>query len=272
MKRISYIYILLFVSVFSFSSIYAEDTIIKRLDTLCLSMPQINSQYDEYLPYLFEDHMMFTSNRKSVLEDQFLENTEKVYFSNIIDEETWSKPEKNGYKWNSDNNTALVGVDENNFYFYRVYWKNNGEIYAAERKENSEKPWKASKISKLKNICTDYDENSITKIGQDSFLFVSNKKGKYDIYLQVGKKKPTSVDILNSEADEGDLFFIKETNTLYFSSNREGGMGGWDIYQSSYQDNHFSKATLLTDTLVNTEADERDFRKQNDSTYFFSSK
>lgn len=39
---------------------------------------------------------------------------------------------------------------------------------------------------------------------------------------------------LNSEADDIMPFVMTDGNTIYFASNREGGMGGYDIYKSTY--------------------------------------
>lgn len=270
MIKLKHIYF--FFSFFLLHSVSAQ-TIEKRVDTLCTNMAQINSKNDDYLPFIIDNHLMFTSNRRSVLERQSLQYTEKVYFSTKTENSNdWSKPKKNGYKWNSDNNTALIGLDDDYFYFYRAYWRNNGEIFFASRKENPEKPWQASKISKLKSICTDdYDESSIVSLGKDSILFVSNKNGNYNILMKRGKEKPFLVNILNSDSIENDLFYVEETKTLYFSSNRAGGIGGWDIYMSNYTDNEFTTPVLLQDTMINTSFDERDFRWYNDSTKYLSS-
>jgi len=265
MNKIKHI-LFLCIFIFIVSSIFSQ-----KKEAVFVDMQMINSSQDDYLPFLIDENLFFTSNRRNVLEGQTLEYSEKVYFSSKTDDD-WTEAKKNGYKWNSDNNTALIGVTDSSYYFYRSYWKDNGEIFTAFRKEDPEKPWKASRIKKLKNICTDdFDECSLTFIGEDSVLFVSNRSGSYDIFLQVGKDKPVAMDVLNSEFDENDVFYCMQTKTLYFSSNRNGGIGGWDIYQSELSDNQFAEPTIIPDTMINTPFNDRDFRWYNDSTKYFSS-
>jgi len=242
----------------------------QTIDTTCINLIGINSANDEYLPFFMDSTLLFTSNRKSTLEGQTLEFTEKVYLSNKKDGK-WSVPKKVGYKWNSDNNTALVGVSLKSYFFYRSYWKDNGEIFIASRKEDTLKSMKAEHLQKVKPICSEYDENSVTTIKEDTFYFVSNRNGNYDIFMQTGSSKAVPVDILNSPYNEQDVFLTGDGKTLYFSSDRPGGKGGYDIYRSDKINNQWSSPVPLQSKYINTAADDRDFRWYNDSTMFLSS-
>lgn len=256
------------------TEVYSEAKTPKNVkrDTICTNMQTINSPQDDYLPFLIgKNTLVFTSNRKNTQEGQTVEFTEKVYWSLEKGKNVWTKPQKTGYRWNSDNNSALVAVSPSLFYFYRSYWQNNGEIFVAQRTNNTKRPWLGSNIRKLKRICTEYDESSITPTNSDSIFFVSNRNGNYDIFVQVGENRAMPVEILNTEYNENDLFFNTDTKTLYFSSNRPGGIGGYDIYEAPIVNNQFLAPRLIKDSLINTSSDDRDFRKYNDSTMYLSS-
>jgi hypothetical protein len=241
-------------------------------DTLCINMQTINSTRDDYAPFLIgKKDMLFTSNRKNVQEGQTLQYSEKVYWTREKSRNVWLVPRKNGYTWNSDNNTSLVGIGDALFYFCRSYWKDNGEIFTSIRDPKAKEPWQASNLKKMNKICTEYDENSITPSNGDSVIFISKRKGNYDIYLQVGEARATPMDIFNTEFDEKDVFFSHPNQTLYFSSNRPGGVGGYDIYQSPIIDNQFVEPKLVGDTIINSSSDDRDFRWYNDSLMYLSS-
>ncbi|MDR1679709.1 MAG: hypothetical protein LBR81_08040 [Prevotellaceae bacterium] len=249
----------------------------QKKDTLCINMQGINSVYDDYQPHVPGNKaLLFTSNRKNTQETQTVEFSEKVYFtiekrkSKKGGKSKWTAPEKNGYTWNSDNNTALIAISPSHYYFYRCYWLDNGEIFTAKRIADRKNPWRASSLSRLTRISSDYDECSIAPLGGDSMLFVSNRNGNYDIFLQTGyQTRP--VPELNTPSIENDLYFRPDTRTLYFSSNRADGVGGFDIYESVMHNGQFSPPRLLLDTVINTPADDRDFRKYNDSLMYLSS-
>ena len=80
----------------------------------------------------------------------------------------------------------------------------------------------------------------------DSVYFCSNRSGNFDIYFQADTgvsslstwlDKPFSesylVDSLNSSGDDKCPFICK--NIMVFTSNRDGGLGGYDLYYSVFR-------------------------------------
>lgn len=113
-----------------------------------------------------------------------------------------------------------------------------------------------------------------------SIYFTSNREGGiYNIY-QIGTdnsveivevlSNPNSnsvkkVDILSSKADDKCPFI--QDNLLVFSSNREGGFGGYDLYYSFYNNGNWSTPENFGEK-INTEYDE--FRPINKPIHEFS--
>ena len=235
-----------------------------------VNLSEINSSSDDYLPFLIDSTLFFTSTRKNTREGQTLEFSEKVYYS-VKNNGQWSLPQKMGYKWNSDNNTALVGTGPGILYFYRSYWRNNGEIFTAKLSSIDSAGWQALKLKKLFKICSDYDENCATSANGDTTFFVSDRNGNYDIFMQVRDSIPVPMDSLNSDYDEEDIYLSPDSRSIYFSSNRPGGKGGFDIYNTCKINNYFTRPVPVEIKGVNTESDDRDFRWYNDSTMLLSS-
>ncbi len=106
----------------------------------------------------------------------------------------------------------------------------------------------------------------------DTLFFASNRKeslGGYDLFYvkrngDGWSAKPVSVDFVNSSADE--LSPILVNDTLLFSSNRQGGLGGYDVY--SYVLNK-SVAVVNLGYPMNTISDELSLNKINNN-YFLT--
>lgn len=221
----------------------------------------INSVADDYGPFLVDSMLLFTSTRRNSLEDKLLEYTEKVYYTLVVDT-SFGKVKKFSYKANSDANSALVGCSDSSFFFYQSYFPDNGEIFAAPRKQEIY----IKQLKKIPFILSDWDENSVAMKG-DSIYFTSNRTGNYDIYFQIGTNKPVPIDTLNSDFDEVGLWISPSGKELCFSSNREGK---FDVYHSNLIDETWKKPRKLP-FPINTEFDEQDYRQYNDSTIYFSS-
>lgn len=93
----------------------------------------------------------------------------------------------------------------------------------------------------------------------------------YDIYIATAAKntneskeiiptppkytKPVNMRALNSKFDERKAIITSRENTIYFSSNRDGGQGGFDLYRSYFVENRFMEPENFG-TPVNSKFDE----------------
>lgn len=78
-----------------------------------------------------------------------------------------------------------------------------------------------------------------TERGNVVFFPIKENNGTWDIYkmerlLDSWNEEETLGEPVNSASDELYPFLLTDGVTLYFCSNRPGGMGGFDIYQSIY--------------------------------------
>jgi hypothetical protein len=119
----------------------------------------------------------------------------------------------------------------------------------------------------IKLLNTSYDDAYICfDSNLDSAYFVSNIDGNFDIFLQ---KRPaekdiaswfnldyavsTKVDSVNSSSE--DKCPLVHKNIMVFTSNRPGGLGGFDLYYSVFRNGKWSSPVNLGPG-INTSSDE----------------
>ncbi len=95
--------------------------------------------------------------------------------------------------------------------------------------------------------------------GSDSMLFYSQDhydNGKRMSKIHVSHRG--KIDVLMSDVlcNDADPFFDAKEEWLYFSSDRTGGSGGWDLYRSKWLDGQWSEPQNLS-VGINTNLDER---------------
>ncbi len=152
--------------------------------------------------------------------------------------------------YTKDGNTVVFSARENNVSTKKKVAKENDKLYmAANLGANFLKPvllpFNVDGYN-LKNPSVSSDGNVI--------YFSSNMPGGfggYDIWkstLENGKwSKPVNLgNLLNTKNDEINPFIVqdKTDKLLYFSSNREGGFGGYDIYLAKNIDNIWQEVEM----------------------------
>lgn len=141
----------------------------------------------------------------------------------------------------------------------------------------------------LEFLNTEFDE-AYPSLNTDmsGLFFASNRDGKYDIYshelnttqdilevLNNTSSEPIKENILSSDFDDTCPYIID--NMLVFTSNREGGFGGYDLYYSMWENDQWSEPINFGDK-VNTEFDEfrpivrKEFEFENDIMIFSSNR
>ena len=114
--------------------------------------------------------------------------------------------------------------------------------------------------------------------GQTLFVYKDTEIGSGDIYISerngLAWTYPTKLNTnINSDHWEGSASLSADKQTLYFSSERPGGMGGKDIYVSvKREDGIWGEAISLGPDINTSEDDDAPFIHADDKTLYYSSR
>ncbi|MBC8405604.1 MAG: PD40 domain-containing protein [Planctomycetes bacterium] len=141
-------------------------------------------------------------------------------------------------------------------------WTDGEHIYQDQKPENIRYALWENPAAFDSRINSAEDEQRPTLSPDGLFLvFASGQPGlNQDLYiseiLNGEPQEPRPLFEVNTAFDEASPAF--STDALYFSSNRDGGNGGFDIWKIPYQGGRFGRAEHLEGLLLNTDADEMD--------------
>jgi hypothetical protein len=147
-----------------------------------------------------------------------------------------------------------------------------------------------SDIKPVNFINTKYNDSYISYSRKiNSLLYCSDKDYKYDIY-QIkldsfcsdnftcisNRDDFPSIKLSHISSENNDKCPYVFNNTMVFTSDREGGYGGYDIYYSSLTDNGSWSKPINLGENINSEYDEfrpiiLNFKDTNDNIMIFSS-
>lgn len=193
----------------------------------------------------------------------------QVYQSRIAKNGKMARPKLDRWGLNSRrDHTGNIAVDPwtQDLYFTRGDVETlNCEIYFAKKKKRRgwEKPVKLSGPVNRKGYTATHP--AVGRLADSTVIlyFVSNRPGGLggsDIWytLVKGTKSSECVNLgpmVNTSADEFTPFYDQRNGVLYFSSDREGGKGGHDIYCATGQRNTWQKAEAVCGCLNSEEND-----------------
>lgn len=270
-----------------------------------------NSKAKEFNPIPFKDGLLFVSNKKTVVNKYGFNKVYWVPKALIGKNDSLSK----SFVLNDDF-TAPTSNDNNILYRYnkkKVRMANNAIenkfaefvpeesftiddtakyiVYPqlSKRKINGDYKWelweanlvegklKNAKKIQIKDSSADYFQPYLTA-DQEKLYFSSNRnggKGGYDIYVlnRVGKvwnTSPVVLDCVNTASDE--LNPTVNGYELLFSSNRVGGLGGFDLYRASLVNGLQNCAIANLGYPINTDADDAKIVQSKNDFYLTSNK
>lgn len=214
---------------------------------------EINTKRPEYSPVISLDGsaLYFTSRRdwangehREGIDPRINLPAEDIYVSYRDFDSSWTTPFRLDLCDPLQNEaTMAVSSDERRVYLYQDT-KGNGDIFYSDFSTNKFKDVFHYEVKKV-NTSSWEPHCTVTPDGLTMY-FVSDRKGGYggrDIYrivkLPTGEwSEPINVGpTINTAFDEDSPFIAIDNKTLYFSSNCERSMGGFDVFVSVRDEN-----------------------------------
>ncbi|MBP7497575.1 MAG: OmpA family protein [Bacteroidales bacterium] len=254
-------------------------------------VPGISSKFDEYLPIITPDNEMALYTRRIPYEQKTAWVSEQK-FKEVF---TFSLRDKKGrydagatmprpFNVNDNEGGATLTVDNKQLFYTLCKYNNNnsylncdiyfseykngiwGDIKALDENINSPKSWES--------------QPTVTSDGK-TLYFISDRDGGtggYDIYIsrKDNNNKWSKAECLgteiNSKGNEKSPFIHTDSQTLYFSSDGWGGLGGYDIFYTRMgNDNKWEKPKNIG-YPINTTSDDVGFFVSTDGNYgYFAS-
>lgn len=251
----------------------------------------INTNGGESGGVVIKDSLFFYSSIQNVAEHQsafinFDQILMQVFQSPILSDGRIGKGRISKLDFNTQTmHAGNVAYDENNeaFYFTRCAESSDGEylceIYVIKRTNGRwQKAVKLTGDVNLQGYTSTQPSVAYLPDGRTMLYFSSNRPGGMggmDIWYSIitKDKAETAVclgELVNSSADEITPFYQESNHTLYFSSNRAGGNGGYDVYSVKGGRNTWKQFAHLPEP-INTEYNDLYFVAQSSDKGFITS-
>jgi len=258
-----------------------------------VNLKGLNSQYSDFSPVVFEDGIVFTSDRSSGSGTRVYGWT-GAYYLDLYKAKMpeYSAPDKElgAEIFSKDINTsfhdgpAVFSPDNKTVYFTRVF-RNMGELDSSRFYTNKLKiftsEYDGSKWSQPEPFYLNNDDYSVghPAISPDgnTLYFVSDMPGS------TGGTDIWSVDKVNGSWSNlknlgteintfgNEMFpFIDNTGEMYFSSDGLAGLGSLDIFRTTFKDGQWDKPENMKEP-INCSADDFGFYRDGSGKILFSS-
>lgn len=146
------------------------------------------------------------------------------------------------YQWGTS-----ISPEGNTLYFSSVV-NGNMDVYRSRRSGGDWGP--AEKISPGNVSTTSFENDPYIHWDDKTLYFVTDRAGSWDIWYSVynggwSAAQPVPGSVNTTAYDEFNLCISPDGNTMYFSSDRPGGPGGWCIWKSDWSGTAWGGPSVL---------------------------
>jgi outer membrane protein OmpA-like peptidoglycan-associated protein len=224
----------------------------------------VNTSHDEYVNMLSFDGMQLLFTRKMPVGNGFQKD---FLFVSQRNGEQWSKPQQLAFAdfpQDVDPGAAFISADGKKLYLTGCGWSRDSscDIYVSEWKDGQ---WTMPKrLSEGINTRSWESQPCVSSDGKELY-FVSRRSGNADIYCAKRNAdgtwgEPQNVgEPINTKGTEMAPFLHPDGQTLYFSSDKHIGMGGFDLFMSRRGEGGQWQQPVNLGFPINTPSDEINF-------------
>jgi peptidoglycan-associated lipoprotein len=258
------------------------------------NVKKVNTKMDDFAPSFadkFYSSIVFTTTRDGVMgkgiDEWTGQNFSDLYYAKLDRKGAWSTP-VSIEKEQKVNTEANEGVGTFNSSFNRFFFTRCGNVKGEKRGCQIYESTASGKTYGTGEMIALFSDTNVT-VGHPTFsdddlimVFSSDKEGGQggkDLWIAKRKGKDDEFGVplnlgpvINTVGDE--MFpFLRHDTILYFASNRHLGMGGLDIFKSSFVNNEWTQPVNLKPP-VNSSGDDFAivFRPEEESGFFSSNR
>lgn len=224
----------------------------------------VNSKDDEYVNMLSFDGTQLLFTRKMPMGNGY---QKEFLFVSQWDGEQWSEPQQLAFAdfpQDVDPGAAFISADGKKLYLTGCGWSRDSscDIYVSEWKDGQ---WAMPiRLSESINTKSWESQPCVSSDGKELY-FVSRRNGNADIYYAKRNAdgtwgEPQNVGKpVNTPGTEMAPFLHPDGHTLYFSSDKHIGMGGFDLFMSRRGEDGQWQEPVNLGFPINTQGDEINF-------------
>ena len=224
----------------------------------------VNINADEYVNMLSFDGSQLLFTRKMAMGNGF---QKEFLYTSQWDGEQWTEPQElafSDFPDDVDPGAAFISADGKKLYLTGCGWSRDSscDIYVSELVDGR---WSMPQAIKGSVNTNSWESQPCVSSDGKELYFVSRRNGNADIYCSFRNadgtwSEPQNLGApINTKGTEMAPFLHPDGRTLYFSSDKHIGMGGFDLFMSRRGEDGKWQDPVNLGFPINTQGDEINF-------------